>query len=291
MYYIYTTVTTTGYGDIIPKTNGEFLMTFLFMVGGVTFYSLIYSTIIAKLGEHMNQNEKINEKKSFLRELKDNYGFFRKEYKYLYQDMIATIDEYKKYSMIPVITPCFDNIKPSDVDNLLLEVCQMEHRFHELPFLKELPKYLWLKFLQVMEKRVYLPGDVIHYEGTYDSNFYIIKRGSVWCITSSEDSIFCPFMEIDSFFGVWEAANIIRRSWTVIAKQKTVIFSINIFDFEIIFKNTIFYEPFLMSQAERYQKKEQANREAGRNIRRLKRTQEKFHNFKVEAAEIIKETL
>jgi hypothetical protein len=49
---VYTTVTTTGYGDIVPDTSPEFAMTFFFMFGGVTFHSLIYSTIISKLEEH-----------------------------------------------------------------------------------------------------------------------------------------------------------------------------------------------------------------------------------------------
>jgi hypothetical protein len=46
LYYVYTTVTTTGYGDIVPKTPPEYMMTFMFIVGGVTFHSLVYSRIL-----------------------------------------------------------------------------------------------------------------------------------------------------------------------------------------------------------------------------------------------------
>lgn len=205
--------------------------------------------------------------------------------------MLATIDEYKVQAMVPILKPNFKNIKPGDLDDLLLEVCQMEYRFHELPFLKLLPKYLWLKFVQVMEKRVYLPGDIIYHEATKDSNFYIIKRGKVWCITSSEDSDFYPFMEIDSFFGVWEAANMLNRGWNVIAKQKTYLFSIDIIDFESIFKDTPYYRPFLESQAERYAEKQLANEEAGSNIRKLKEAYSKLHDFKMDTADFIKQTL
>jgi hypothetical protein len=49
LYFVYTTLSTTGYGDIVPATSTEFLLTFIFMSAGVTFYSLVYSTIISKM--------------------------------------------------------------------------------------------------------------------------------------------------------------------------------------------------------------------------------------------------
>lgn len=67
MYYVYTTVSTTGYGDIVPDTAPEFTMTFLFMFGGVSFYSIIYSTIIRKLEEFRIKSENIWLKKELLR--------------------------------------------------------------------------------------------------------------------------------------------------------------------------------------------------------------------------------
>ena len=49
LYFVYATVSTTGYGDIVPSTATEFLLAFIFMSAGVTFYSLVYSTIIGKM--------------------------------------------------------------------------------------------------------------------------------------------------------------------------------------------------------------------------------------------------
>jgi hypothetical protein len=46
LYYVYSTITTTGYGDIVPLTPPEYLMTYLFIFGGVTFHSLVYSRIL-----------------------------------------------------------------------------------------------------------------------------------------------------------------------------------------------------------------------------------------------------
>lgn len=96
-----------------------------------------------------------------------------------------------------------------------------------------------------MNKRVYLPGDVVYHEGSNADFFFLIKTGKVWFIQSSFDDDIFPFMEIDSNFGAWEAVNQMRRGWTAIAKVKTVLFSIHIRDFEKIFKETIYYKPFL----------------------------------------------
>lgn len=56
MYYVYSTVTTTGYGDILPDDSQEFGMTLLFMACGVTFYSMIYTIIIRRIEKHTERS-------------------------------------------------------------------------------------------------------------------------------------------------------------------------------------------------------------------------------------------
>jgi hypothetical protein len=87
-------------------------------------------------------------------------------------------------------------------------------------------------------------------------------------------------MQLDSHFGAWEAAHHMRRGWTVMAKEKTVVFSIHMLDFSNIFKKTPYYKPFLEAEAERYPEMESANRECGRNIRRMKRAKSKINRIK-----------
>lgn len=66
MYYVYSTVTTTGYGDILPDTSQEFFMTMAFMGCGVTFYSIIYTIIIRRIEAISDRSEAFWEKKRFL---------------------------------------------------------------------------------------------------------------------------------------------------------------------------------------------------------------------------------
>lgn len=68
-YYIYTTVTTTGYGDITPFTFNENLLTILTQLIGVIFYSFTYSKIFESLERHRKREEDVEDKKIMLKEI------------------------------------------------------------------------------------------------------------------------------------------------------------------------------------------------------------------------------
>jgi len=104
----------------------------------------------------------------------------------------------------------------------------------------------------------------------------------VWFIQSNFDKETYPFMEIDSFFGFWEASNSMRRGWNVMVKEKTVVFSIHIRDFDKIFMKTPYYKPFFETAKERYEKMVSANEECGENIRILNKVSSKMNQVKNE---------
>lgn len=120
-----------------------------------------------------------------------------------------------------------------------------------------------------MEKRVYLPGDMIYNEGGKATHFYVIKKGAVWALVSSVDSDFYPFMEINSFFGGHEALNSMKNPWNIMAKTKTVIFSIHIDEFKKIFENTKYFDPFVETEKERFEEMSQVDELCGETIQNL----------------------
>lgn len=95
LYFVYATVSTTGYGDIVPSTATEFFLAFIFMSAGVTFYSLVYSTIIAKMEQRRNESEEIATKRGLLRSLKDDDLLFPKEKVDVYNEMLQHIETYR----------------------------------------------------------------------------------------------------------------------------------------------------------------------------------------------------
>ena len=75
LYYIYTTLTTTGYGDIVPDTDTEFFLTILAMASGVTFHSMIYTLMLAKFEDLNERHEFFNEKKFILKQFEKVKGY------------------------------------------------------------------------------------------------------------------------------------------------------------------------------------------------------------------------
>ena len=102
-----------------------------------------------------------------------------------------------------------------------------------------------------METHVYLPGDRISTEGLQSNKFYVIKRGTVWLITSSIDYENFPFMEINSHFGAYEALQGLKNGWNTIAKEKCVIFSFDISDVKRILDKAKLLDHFVNNETDR----------------------------------------
>jgi len=180
VYYVTQTITKTGFGDLPPKTSIEFFLTIILTQVGALFYFSIFSKIDLRFKKDENQLQTIHMKRSLLREIWNQGGFFKgKKGIGIYKHMLFLIDEYRDFELAKESLPNFRDIRPQDLDTLILEICQMVHNFGEISFFEGLPKIVWLQFCEKMEKRVYLPGDMIYHEGGKATHFYVIKRGAV----------------------------------------------------------------------------------------------------------------
>lgn len=63
LYYIYTTFTTCGYGDIVPHTFDETVCTIIFVGSGVTFLSFVYTNMMEKLDNYNQRYLEFHTKK------------------------------------------------------------------------------------------------------------------------------------------------------------------------------------------------------------------------------------
>ena len=131
MYYIYSTFTTTGYGDISPHTNTEFAMTIIMMILGIVFYSFLYSTIINKLDERRRKNQLFTEKLDTLESVK-KAGMVKESS--VFSLMVQVIEDHRQIGMESNKLPDFKNVRPADKKQLLIEMCKREHHFDKIPF-------------------------------------------------------------------------------------------------------------------------------------------------------------
>lgn len=219
-------------------------------------------------------------KRGLLRSLKEDDKLISESDVDLYNEMLQHIETYRLQVLNDQIIPKFKNIRPMDLDQLNLETCEMLHRFGDIIFFKNLSSDLWLEFYEVMETKVYLPGDRIVTEGLQSKRFYVIKRGKVWLITSSIDDENYPFMEVNSHFGAYEAMFNLKNGWNIIAKEKCVIFSFDIYDVKRILDKADLLQIFVENEAARLEKMIEANNQSGENIQKLKTIQERMSSIK-----------
>jgi len=297
LYYVYTTMSTTGYGDIIPKTFEEGLLTIILIFSGVTFYSLIYSQMLLKFAEYSDHNSLFNNKVDLLRSLRKKDKAIDTQ---TYKEMLVLIEDSRKKrkELMNEKLPSFVRVKPRDATKLMLEVCSLKYHFQNLAPLKDLPNLAWIQFLEGMEERIYSRGEVIFEEGTPSGHFYVVKRGKLWLMTKpfkkiqveekdfkhilhSKRSIIkksgtlsekqhssqYPFVEIDSYIGEFGLIHNVLHRYTCIAKKNTILYSIT---------KSVFLQIF----------REEARMKSMKRIAR--RRMRNFYNFEEECSRLIR---
>lgn len=157
-YYIFTTLTTTGYGDILPVTLLEQFFTVIVMAAGVMIFSLIYNYLSdGVIKKFRLRNDMFREKLRLLSNLEsefvaevnltpgNDYEFLEKDNE-LFGELKHIIEEHKEDFIEPPVKPFWDQTKvdQQDIDKLKLEVCERHHKFKKLTFLKQLPQKYWL---------------------------------------------------------------------------------------------------------------------------------------------------
>ena len=194
LYYTYTTITTTGYGDITPHTIPEMLFTLAMMVFGVIVYSWIYSTMMDAIKSRKERYDDYENKKLLLKDFKVKEKLFKNKPQ-LFAGMMSEIEIHQRDFLIgesdEIKHPKFKNVKPQDQKQLMLEVLDKEFGFTKLAFFRGIElngsrKY-WLHFYDYMEKRVYDTGDIIYESGSQADEFFVIRSGVVWFLLKEED--------------------------------------------------------------------------------------------------------
>lgn len=183
-YFAFTTMTTTGYGDITPGTRTEFVLTLLFMFVGVIIHSLVFGSIFDAIENNKKEYDKFNTKLNMIRNLK-KVGLIDKEE--IYRHILSLIYE-KKAKKLETI-PEFKNVKEEDVDELKIEVLKNKYKFGKNIFFQSFrSERVWITFYNHMQRKTYRAGDVIYQEGDPSQHFFVIVKGKVFFLLSREKS-------------------------------------------------------------------------------------------------------
>lgn len=276
LYFVYTTLTTTGYGDILPHSEYEYFNCILLMALGVTVHSFIYTMIINKFEESRLKYEEFKLKKILLKDL-ENKGLFKGNKK-IVLEMQMIIDKHVEFSVGTMESKAyFDRIDPLLREVLIQEICETKFRFDRIPFVSELPRLLWIQFFNKMERQVYLKGTVIFEKGSSAKNFFLIRSGAVWFYDQSKEGEIIPLLEVDSYFGEFELfTKKSNRMFSVIAKKKTTVLILSKGDLMDLLHHPSHRLPFISSSNTRLGEFRKISRQMVREVRRREKVFKKM---------------
>lgn len=228
LYWAVTTMTTIGYGDIVPNTRNQYIFAILVEFGGVGLFGYIIGSItslLANLDLSKTQfREKLEKLTVFMKsrhipiELQQKIRLY---YEYLW--------ETKRGSPEQEIL----NVLPR---SLKVEVAIALHSelLKKVPLFQNAELSLIRQLVLHLEPNIYLPGDIIFHQGEIGHGMYFIAKGKVEIYNELNQETYAILSD-GNFFGELSLLYQTPRSATVKALDYSELYRLdkNVFD-EII---------------------------------------------------------
>jgi len=193
-YWCVTTLTTIGYGDITPETNGQMLFTILVQLIGAGVYGYIIGNLASLLtnvdvarSQHEEKVEQINtfmRYRNFPPELKARVGDY---YDYLWSQRRGT-DEAEILEELP----------PSLRTQIALHL--NKELIEKVPIFKDASVDLIRYVAMHLKPSIFLPNDYIVCEGEFGEEMYFIGKGTVEVVSGDGKKIYAT-LQSGHYFG------------------------------------------------------------------------------------------
>ncbi|WP_207767165.1 ion transporter [Leptospira adleri] len=224
LYWTITTLTTVGYGDIVPTTTHQRIYTICVMLTG----ALVYATVIGNVASILANLDLVRATKlqrmaqvdSFLRARKLPFWLRRKIRDYYMYIIERGWGENEKelLSDLPV--------------SLQRDVRIHLHRefLEKVPFLKGADPSLVTSLIFSLKHHVFLPGDIIFHRGDIGHNLYVLSEGHV-DVLAPDDSKVIVTLGDGQFFGELALVTAEPRSATIRCTSICEIYTLSKEDF------------------------------------------------------------
>ncbi|NDC80772.1 MAG: hypothetical protein EB090_05850 [Verrucomicrobia bacterium] len=173
LYWSVTTLSTTGFGDITPKTEPQMIYTMLAMIMGAGLYATVIANIASLITRADTARAAFDEKMERLHTLM--------KYKKMPDALQRRIFDYHQY--------LWKSGLGHDHETLLKELSPAlrrsvglflnHHILEQVPMLKGANTAILHRLISNLHTVVYTPGDVIIHHGETGTNMYLINRGEV----------------------------------------------------------------------------------------------------------------
>lgn len=227
LYFITTTITTIGYGDITPKTNIQIMYTIAVQLLGAGFYGFLIGNMASLLANiditRTRFREKMDQINAFIRHyrLPDNLQVsIRKYYQHLWevkrgQDDLTVLHD------LPVM--------------LKTEVQLHLNRpiVEKVPFLKGASEGLIRDIVLNLTPRVVIPCEIVFRQGDLGHEIYFISRGTVEVVSPDLTQVYATLTE-GHFFGEIALLLDSPRTATIRATDYSDLYTLSKSDFDRI---------------------------------------------------------
>eukprot|EP00347_Sterkiella_histriomuscorum_P023172 403335679 len=175
LYWATQTVITVGYGDIPAVTPGEMLISLVWMIFGVGFYSFIIGNFSSIISGNIQIQATILLKIKSLADLSKKaqipVDLLKKIKKFIENNYEAIYNQEDEVQLIKMLPP---SLRDEVLSNTYGEIIEKIHFFRDL---KD-PDFLW-KILPLLRPMKLEKGDILYWRGDHADDLYFIMRGQI----------------------------------------------------------------------------------------------------------------
>lgn len=193
-YWCITTLTTIGYGDITPQTNGQMLFTILVQLIGAGMYGYIIGNLASLLTNvdvaRAQYEEKVEQINAFMR------------YRNFPSDLKTRVNDYYDYLWLQRRgtdeAEILEELPPSLRGQIALHL--NKELIEKVPFFKDASPDL-IRYVSIhLKPAFFLPGDYVVCEGDIGEEMYFIGKGTVEVVSKDGQQVYAT-LQSGHYFG------------------------------------------------------------------------------------------
>ncbi|OMJ70146.1 hypothetical protein SteCoe_31944 [Stentor coeruleus] len=208
IYFVFTTLTTVGYGDNTPISNIEKIFTIILMAFGVIFYSYMIGSLSSSLKSKdyitAKVKAKLNGIKEFAKAVKISQPLLKKIVSNIKINAYKNIHDNLDIEIIIKDLP--SNLREEIFDNMYNKITQ------GLTFFQSKPKSFINSLVPNLKLSYYVFQDILYEEEDLPEEIYLINTGSVF-LNINKNVVFRVYFQ-GSYFGEIEILESTNRDCT-----------------------------------------------------------------------------
>eukprot|EP00163_Fabomonas_tropica_P022173 TRINITY_DN3868_c0_g1_i1.p1 TRINITY_DN3868_c0_g1~~TRINITY_DN3868_c0_g1_i1.p1 ORF type:complete len:368 (-),score=63.87 TRINITY_DN3868_c0_g1_i1:47-1150(-) len=226
VYFAFQTVTTLGYGDIVPQNDDERLFFFCVMLLGLSVYGWLLGSLASLIHASDQRDAKFRDRMMRLNSYLEHHKVpnelrvrVRAYVRHSHENQGAQLVEDEIYANMS------NSLRSEMSSHLNASILR------QLPFLSEAPPEALKAILLKLRVRSAQAGENIVTAGRFGDQMYILVRGSAQVVSADDSKIYAT-LEEGSYFGEIALMHSTRRSATVRAVSNCDLRSLSKGDFD-----------------------------------------------------------